>query len=1462
VKINKIISQPSFSPHFKGYQHTKSNEGNQGLKFNYTYDDSKWNCAVEFYKVDRVDADYSYHIKKQGKKVVPFKTVPLDYNGTVVETGIDGLNLKENEAVAYRYKLTSKDKNNPKVIYTKDDADAFHSALDDNGFNLITRKCPSPMVQGSMNLQMPDTYNTGYIHAGFNAPNTGEIIKDPNAKDVSNFSRNFSNKAGGTLAGMEEKLPELKKAGYKKVISLPTTGADTLSSHKYWPARPFQTENMDAWNSLMTSCFKNGLSYVIDEALTSQGLEGVNFQYALKWMNSEDKPHEFYMFRMKGLEDAALSLGEVPANSKNLRHKIVNGINDYEVQPNGQVKIKANPDYDASLPTYINIYDDSLVSEEQRNDKKNIIRDYAKTNPTYKNADGSEDVNTLAINLHDDTLVPYAHKIDPFEYDANIKNLNIINNSRDKNNKIAPNSPLGTLVLAKFSSIEIRPKEEGGFDCWDANTDMAKLSYAASDYDVQLLRSISNPKERSLEYEKLERAHAGNRDVLADNVRFYARNVRLLQNEYTAKTLGKLNNKGEEQIENRINKLVYDRNNQKLPDEVVLNQEEISNIELGFYNSRDKESNATQALTKALMEYPLDGVELGSDIVGALSSPYLSKRSPDMDHVGISRYDAMKDSTYKVPQKYEATYEKMNNIYKKQMTEFAKNVLRQVDLKSEEKIFEANDGDTLTEYGQHIVPIVAQDIAKYALIKSLAPGARSKELRNGKITYDYETLKYNTSLKSVGVVGDSPEDEANQLANKIKKGIENLSTTNVREVAHSINKRLEGTDTMSFKLAEAMVDKAGLGLEVRVDAAKDYADMDAVRSLQDLVDNQYAENIDILAPMVKALKDENPAATLYAEYTNSGDLMYASYQSDSGKDDSRFKHAGFLENQVLAETGINTVANYSHFFTSGLNLFGKDFTNGNSGGGISDFYARLGEFANMPEEYKKNTYTFGGNHDKPRMAECYGMDMGLFHADLTKPENQEARKRAYMIMNNKLDNGDINEDDYNIINGSKNPEFFNNISSKSIAKAEWLKTSFGIANEILKNKEKKGKSSEEQKQIDQKYAQAFNSMSVALGAIVRGDYYMNGANENKDGNVVDSYKKQLEKDGFGTKDLPTALNIVLNQAKNNSVESERFPNGINMKDFKQLTTKAALGIPLKKVRMYTELIHALPGNPTIFAGDDLGMTGYDEKCHNWHLNSRNRTPWEVIDPKNPEYNPMIAAHKAEMDKIVASRKHDSEHKLSALNGGTMFRIANTYAGKDLCPAILAQGADGSLAVSVFNFNGDLHTRDLKNIVEENGVKVEKPIENESDLDNAIKQYDVRENHISRLYLNSDKTINDITLNSGLEFKNVNATDTTIYKTYNEYDEASKAYKTYIAVEDEKAIKENREDKGKPIILDKKTAPNGVLKLYCLTQAAIANGKKIKELENKYTTPVPNAAANAYASKKEEETGKQLSIVAK
>ena len=635
----------------------------------------------------------------------PFFTKQLTPNGTFIDPKKE-LKLKTSEPVAYRYKLVNKNDNNW-VKYAKDDA----ASLCGDGCNLLTTKGTAVKLHGPMYLVMDDSFNPGYTYAGFHEDNTGDVINNPNAKDLSKFSRTFANKADGNLAGIQQKVKDLKALGYKRVIALPTTGGDNVSAHKYWIKRMFQTENIDNYDSLNTELFKNGMNLVSDSAYTSQGLEGVNFQYAIKWMNPDDKPHEYYMFRMQGLQDTALGLGVVPKNMTNLRHKVVNSPHKYEQQPNGQIKITENKEYDSSQPTYIQPYDDSMVSDKQKKDLKNIIRSYDKTGVTVIDpVTGEEVTNNLAINTHDDTLVPNAFIIDPAEYDANIKNLNIINKNRPVSDKIDLNSPMGTLVMCKFSGLEIRPKDEGGFVTWDSNTDMAKLSYTESDYDTQMLENINNPAERAEEETRIARAHAGNRDMLTDGMRYWTKHVRNVQNEYTAKTLGKLGGSPEE-VQDRINSLIYNRKDQKLPDDVALNDTTTKNIFNDDYKLRDKEEIYDTALDKAFMDTPLDSIEFADDTVGALSSPYLSKRSPDLMHIGESRYDAMLDDSFVVPEKYAKTYNKMNSVFTKQIHEFATKVLHDVDKNSDEKLFQ-NDGAKLTEYGQYIVSLVAVDIAK------------------------------------------------------------------------------------------------------------------------------------------------------------------------------------------------------------------------------------------------------------------------------------------------------------------------------------------------------------------------------------------------------------------------------------------------------------------------------------------------------------------------------------------------------------------------------------------------------------------------------------------------------------------------------------------------------------------------------------------------------------------------------
>ena len=326
----------------------------------------------------------------------------------------------------------------------------------------------------------------------------------------------------------------------------------------------------------------------------------------------------------------------------------------------------------------------------------------------------------------------------------------------------------------------------------------------------------------------------------------------------------------------------------------------------------------------------------------------------------------------------------MNNIFTTQIHTFADNVLKNVNDTSKEKLFD-NDGQ-LTEYGQYVVPMVAGDIAKYALIKSLVPSAETKQLKNGQITYDYKKLEKEATLEKLGINGESPEDEANQIADKIRRGTKDLNSADVSIVSRAINKRIEGTNTNSFKLAEVMVDRSGLGLDWRIDAAKDVADMDAIRNRTDNYDHQMKQVIDVWKPAIDSVKKENPNSYVVAEFTDFDSLMNSTYGEGNAWNPDNHKDGAFetpvdTTVKILNKTGMNTEANYSHFYSDLMYVFGRDFENGKHDKNLGSFEGAIDRFSQMPIDYQRNAYTFGGNHDKPRMTECYGMDMGIFHTD-------------------------------------------------------------------------------------------------------------------------------------------------------------------------------------------------------------------------------------------------------------------------------------------------------------------------------------------------------------------------------------------------------------------------------------------------------------------------------------------------
>ena len=112
---------------------------------------------------------------------------------------------------------------------------------------------------------------SGAMHHSF-IDSEGINIETLSEKDK-NFIRNHFNKLGGSIKG----LNYLLKKGYfdsvKYVMSTPDIGADSVSSHGYWPVNQYQSSSLEDFKEFNFELFKRGKGYVADGAFTSQGIQ-------------------------------------------------------------------------------------------------------------------------------------------------------------------------------------------------------------------------------------------------------------------------------------------------------------------------------------------------------------------------------------------------------------------------------------------------------------------------------------------------------------------------------------------------------------------------------------------------------------------------------------------------------------------------------------------------------------------------------------------------------------------------------------------------------------------------------------------------------------------------------------------------------------------------------------------------------------------------------------------------------------------------------------------------------------------------------------------------------------------------------------------------------------------------------------------------------------------------------------
>lgn len=261
------------------------------------------------------------------------------------------------------------------------------------------------------------------------------------------FVRNHFNKLGGSIAGLNWLLKNTDELDpYTYFMTTPDIGADKVSSHRYWPSNHYQCSDLEMFKDFNFELFKRGKGYVADGAFTSQGLQSPLVQHVLKW--GEQSPF-YHWLKIDGIP----SLGVLPDFSE------IDGVNPYEHIGIRLINGKG-ANYDKTKPTYIQFYDNRLLSEDK-----------IKSNELQFNYDINDVEDIYEITSHQDSVQPYAFEIDP-----NDKKLKVF---KDGNSillsEIAKKQKLGDfLSFSKFKIVE--KNKVGGDTCWDGNVDIIKMN--------------------------------------------------------------------------------------------------------------------------------------------------------------------------------------------------------------------------------------------------------------------------------------------------------------------------------------------------------------------------------------------------------------------------------------------------------------------------------------------------------------------------------------------------------------------------------------------------------------------------------------------------------------------------------------------------------------------------------------------------------------------------------------------------------------------------------------------------------------------------------------------------------------------------------------------------------------------------------------------------------------------------
>lgn len=268
-------------------------------------------------------------------------------------------------------------------------------------------------------------------------------------QDDFDFVHNHFNKLGGSLEGIDYLLTKSSELDpYRYIISNPDIGTDSVSSHKYWPENLYQCSNVQTFKDLNFHLFERGKGYVADGAFTSQSLQSPLVQHVCKW--GEASPW-YGMLKIDGIPN----LGILPDDDEAMEHIGIRIVND----PNSKTNT-----YDKKKPTYLQFYDDRLVSEESIKSDKLIEKTDMAPDDHYE------------ITSNNDSAYMFSFEISP----EDSKHLDVFKKA-GKNHMLLSEIDNQKSFLNFEHFVVVKRHLASNATFWDGNRDIIKMNLSNSE---------------------------------------------------------------------------------------------------------------------------------------------------------------------------------------------------------------------------------------------------------------------------------------------------------------------------------------------------------------------------------------------------------------------------------------------------------------------------------------------------------------------------------------------------------------------------------------------------------------------------------------------------------------------------------------------------------------------------------------------------------------------------------------------------------------------------------------------------------------------------------------------------------------------------------------------------------------------------------------------------------------------